>query len=90
MIYQRRRDIILGWLPKLGMSAKLPKGGLYVWAKVAQGVSCEDFAVDMLERAGVWMTRGTAFGQHGDGYMRLSVCVPDERLQEAGERLSNV
>lgn len=90
MIYQRRRDIILGWLPKLGMTAVPPKGGLYVWAKVPEGVNCEEFAIEVLERAGVWMTFGTAFGKQGDGYMRLSICVPKERLQEAGERLSNL
>ena len=90
MVYQRRRDIILDWLPRIGMSATPPKGALYVWAKVPEGVDCDDFAVDMLEKAGVWMTPGTAFGKHGDGYMRLSVCVPEERLREAGERLSEI
>ncbi|HUV95101.1 MAG TPA: LL-diaminopimelate aminotransferase [Anaerolineae bacterium] len=88
LVYQRRRDIILSWLPELGMSARRPKGALYVWAKVPEGTSCDDFAIEMLERAGVWMTPGTAFGQHGDGYMRLSVCVPEPRLREAGERLA--
>jgi len=90
MIYQRRRDIILGFLPKLGMSAIPPKGALYVWAKAPAGVDAEAFAVDVLERAGVWMTPGTAFGPHGAGYFRLSVCVPEERLREAGERLSKL
>jgi len=87
MIYQRRRDIILGFLPKIGMSAVPPKGALYVWGKVPKGVDADTFAQDVLERAGVWMTPGTAFGPHGAGYMRLSVCVPEERLREAGERL---
>jgi len=90
LIYQRRRDIILEWLPKIGMSATPPKGSLYVWAKVPEGVNCEDFAIEMLEKAGVWMTPGTAFGKYGEGYMRLSLCVPEERLREAGERLSKV
>ncbi|MCD6519162.1 MAG: LL-diaminopimelate aminotransferase [Anaerolineae bacterium] len=90
LIYQRRRDIILEWLPKIGMSATPPKGSLYVWAKVPKGVNCEDFAIEMLEKAGVWMTPGTAFGKYGEGYMRLSLCVPEERLREAGERLSKV
>ncbi|NLT72876.1 MAG: LL-diaminopimelate aminotransferase [Chloroflexi bacterium] len=89
-IYQRRRDIILGWLPRLGMSADVPKGGLYVWARVPEGATCEEYALDMLDKTGVWMTPGTAFGQYGEGYLRLSVCVPEERLLEAGERLSRV
>jgi LL-diaminopimelate aminotransferase len=89
-IYQRRRDIIMDWLPKIGMSAQKPAGALYVWARVPQGVQCEQFALEMLEKAGVWITPGTAFGPHGDGYMRLSLCVPEARLQEAGERLLKV
>jgi len=90
LIYQRRRDIILGFLPTLGMTATPPKGALYVWAKAPEGVEADAFAVDVLERAGVWMTPGTAFGAHGAGYFRLSVCVPEERLKEAGERLSRL
>ena len=89
-IYQRRRDIILNWLPGIGMSADKPVGGLYVWARVPEGTNCEEFALEMLDKAGVWMTPGTAFGQYGEGYMRLSVCISEERLIEAGERLSRV
>lgn len=89
-IYQRRRDVILNWLPSIGMSADKPVGGLYVWARVPEGTNCEEFALEMLEKAGVWMTPGTAFGQYGEGYMRLSVCISEERLMEAGERLSRV
>ena len=89
-IYQRRRDIILDWLPKIGMSADTPQGGLYVWARVPEGTQCEAFALEMLEKAGVWMTPGTAFGQYGEGYMRLSICISEQRLIEAGERLLRV
>lgn len=87
LIYQRRRDIILGWLPKLGMSAHIPKGALYIWAKAPAGQDCEKYAIDILERTGVWMTPGTAFGEYGNGFLRLSLCVPEARLKEAGERL---
>ncbi len=90
MIYQRRRDIVLGWLPELGMSAEMPQGGLYVWAKAPEGADCEAYAVDMLEKVGVWLTPGTAFGDYGGGYFRISLCVPDDRLIEAGERLLSV
>jgi LL-diaminopimelate aminotransferase len=90
MIYQRRRNIILDWLPSLGMSAKPPKGGLYVWAKVPEDTNCDEFAITLLEEAGVWITPGTAFGKYGDGYMRISLCVTEERLREAGERLSDI
>ncbi len=90
LIYQRRRDIILSWLPKLGMSAYMPKGALYVWARVPAGQDCEQYAVAMLEKAGVWLTPGTAFGDYGKGFLRLSLCVPEARLKEAGERLLKI
>jgi len=87
-IYQSRRDIILGWLPALGLTAEPPRGGLYVWAKVPEGTDCREFALSILERCGVWITPGTTFGQHGRDYLRISVCVPEARLREVGERLS--
>jgi LL-diaminopimelate aminotransferase len=90
MIYQRRRDVVMGWLPKVGMSATAPQGALYVWAKAPEGVRCDDYAVRVLEQTGVWITPGTAFGDHGDGYFRISLCLPEERLREAGERLSTI
>jgi LL-diaminopimelate aminotransferase len=90
MIYQRRRDIILEWLPTIGMTAETPKGSLYVWAKVPEGRKADDLALQLLEQAGVWITPGTAFGDYGDGYMRISICISEERLREAGERLSKI
>jgi LL-diaminopimelate aminotransferase len=89
-IYQERRDIIMEWLPKIGMSAELPKGGLYVWAKTPEGVDAQEYAVEVLEKVGVWMTPGTAFGDYGEGYLRLSICISADRLREAGERLSRL
>lgn len=89
-IYQRRRDIVMGWLPKIGLSARPPKGALYVWAKLPEGTDCEAWATEMFEKAGVWLTPGTAYGECGKGYLRISLCTPEERLAEAGERLSNV
>jgi LL-diaminopimelate aminotransferase len=90
LIYQRRRDIILEWLPTIGMTAETPKGSLYVWAKVPEDRKSDELALQLLEQAGVWITPGTAFGEYGDGYMRISICISEERLKEAGERLSRI
>jgi LL-diaminopimelate aminotransferase len=90
LIYQRRRDVILEWLPTIGMTAETPKGSLYVWAKVPEGRKSDELALQLLEQAGVWITPGTAFGDYGDGYMRISICISEERLREAGERLSKI
>jgi LL-diaminopimelate aminotransferase len=87
-IYQHRRDIVLEWLPGAGLSAAKPLGGLYVWARTPDGVDAEAWAIEALERTGVWLTPGTAFGAQGAGHLRISICVPEERLREAGKRLS--
>ena len=87
-IYQRRRDIVLEWLPGAGLSAARPLGGLYGWARTPEGADSEAWAIDALERTGVWLTPGTAFGAQGAGHLRISICVPAERLSVAGKRLS--
>jgi LL-diaminopimelate aminotransferase len=87
LIYQRRRDIIMSWLPQLGMSARSPKGALYIWAKAPEGEDCADFCMRILKTKGVWMTPGTVYGDHGKGYIRLSLCASEVRLEQVGERL---
>ncbi|MBC7233465.1 MAG: LL-diaminopimelate aminotransferase [Chloroflexi bacterium] len=86
-IYQRRRDVVMEFLPLAGMSAMLPKAALYVWARIPGGYTSQEFSLYILEKTGVWMTPGTAFGEHGEGYVRIALTVPEERLREVGERL---
>ena len=86
-IYQARRDAVLGFLPALGMQAERPQATLYVWAQVPTGETSVAFSRRVLEATGVWLTPGTAFGPHGEGYVRISICMPEERLREAGDRL---
>ena len=86
-VYQARRDVVLGFLPAAGMRAARPLGTLYVWAEVPAGEKSADFAQRILERTGVWLTPGTAFGEHGEGFVRISVTLPKPRLEEVGERL---
>jgi len=86
-IYQRRRDAVLDFLPAVGMKAEKPLSTLYVWARVPEGETSAAFARRILERTGVWLTPGTAFGANGEGYVRIALTHPEARLQEAGERL---
>ncbi len=86
-IYQRRRDILVDGLAAAGLRAHRPQAALYVWAEVPEGWTSQEFAMHILDEAGVWLTPGTAYGASGEGYVRLSICVPEERLQEAMERL---
>ncbi|MGB9879552.1 MAG: aminotransferase class I/II-fold pyridoxal phosphate-dependent enzyme, partial [Anaerolineae bacterium] len=86
-IYQRRRDIVMEFLPLAGMRAALPKAALYVWARIPEGQTSQEFSSYILEKAGVWLTPGTAFGEHGEGYVRIALTLPEEKLRAAGERL---
>ncbi len=86
-IYQRRRDILMQALKRMGIEARLPQASLYIWARVPQGYTSVSFATALLEQASVVVTPGVGYGTHGEGYVRLSLTVPDHRLQEAVHRL---
>lgn len=87
-IYQRRRDRLLQTLSQIGLNAKPPRASLYIWARVPDGYTSLEFATSLLEEAGVVVTPGTSYGKHGEGYIRLSLTIPDERLEEALTRLT--
>lgn len=87
-IYQERLEIILEGLAAAGMEATRPRAALYVWAKAPAGwQSSEVFALALLERTGVVLAPGSFFGPAGEGYVRLSVTAPTERVREAMSRL---
>ena len=87
-IYQRRRDLVIEMLNKIGLEARVPKASLYVWAKVPEGYTSMDFAADLLEKVGVAVTPGTGYGKNGEGYVRLSLTIPDATLVKGLSRLA--
>jgi LL-diaminopimelate aminotransferase len=87
-IYQRRRDRLLQTLSQIGLKAKPPRASLYIWARVPDGYTSLEFVTSLLEEAGVVVTPGISYGKHGEGYIRLSLTIPDERLEEALARLT--
>jgi LL-diaminopimelate aminotransferase len=87
-LYQRRRDLLLKTLSQMGLKAKPPRAGLYIWARIPAGYTSLDFATTLLEEAGVVVIPGTGYGKYGEGYIRISLTVPDDRLEEAVARLS--
>jgi len=87
-IYQRRRDLLLQTLSEMGLEARPPRASLYIWARIPGGYTSLDFATRLLEEAGVVVTPGIGYGKYGEGYIRLSLTVPDERLEEAVRRLT--
>jgi LL-diaminopimelate aminotransferase len=86
--YQARRDVIMRFLPECGLEAAIPKATLYVWARLPDGEVSWDYSTRVLEATGVWLTHGSAFGQGGEGYVRISLTLPENRLREAGRRLA--
>lgn len=86
-IYQRRRDTVMDWLPAAGLEAKAPRAALYVWARVPAGQTSQDLSLQVLEQTGVWITPGPTFGEAGEGYVRISLTLPEDRLREAGARI---
>jgi LL-diaminopimelate aminotransferase len=87
-IYQRRRDLICEVLNNIGLVAKPPKASLYVWAKVPEGYDSVDFTADLLDQVGVAVTPGVGYGRSGEGYVRLSLTIPDASLVKGLSRLS--
>lgn len=88
--YQRRRDLVVETLNGLGWSLKPPLGSCYVWAPVPEGQTSVSFADRLLDDAGVFVAPGSGYGELGEGYVRLSTTVPDDRLAEAMLRLKGV
>jgi len=86
--YQRRRDLIIEILNSIGLKAKAPKASLYVWAKAPEGYNSIDFTTDLLEQVGVAVTPGIGYGKNGDGYVRLSLAIPDAALVKGLSRLA--
>ena len=87
-IYQRRRDLLVEALNNIGLEAKPPKASLYVWAKVPPGYTSIDLADDLLKQVGVVVTPGIGYGKNGEGYVRLSLTIPDAALTKGLSRLA--
>ncbi|MCL0088117.1 LL-diaminopimelate aminotransferase [Dehalococcoidia bacterium] len=87
LIYQRRRDLVIETLGKIGIAATPPRASLYVWARIPEGYSSAGFAARLLDEVGIVVTPGTGYGACGEGYIRISLTTPDDRLQEGLARL---
>jgi aspartate aminotransferase len=87
--FHRRRDVIVKGLNAIdGITCRNPKGAFYVFPNVKEiGWDCQKLANYILEKAGVAVLSGTSFGQHGDGYLRLSYANSVENIQEGLKRI---
>ncbi|MBD2653749.1 aspartate aminotransferase [Synechocystis sp. FACHB-383] len=85
--YQERRDFVISGLSKLGWAITPSQATMYLWVPCPVGMSSTDFALTVLEKTGVVMTPGNAFGEGGEGYVRLSLIADSDRLGEALQRI---
>lgn len=86
-IYRRRRELTEKLAEKLGCKVYKEGVGLFVWAKLPEGIaSAEKFIDEILYEKHIFITPGTIFGSNGEGYIRFSLCVKEEKVQEAIDR----
>lgn len=85
-IYTRRRNLIFTLAEKLNCVFDKNSVGLFVWAKLPVGISSEEFIDKILIEKHIFITPGTIFGSNGEGYIRFSLCVTEEKIQQAIER----
>jgi LL-diaminopimelate aminotransferase len=86
-IYARRRDLVVDALREIGVDVHSPQGTIYVWAPVPEGYTSTSFCEHVLEQAAVVISPGSMYGPSGEGFFRISLTTPDERLTEAVERM---
>ena len=87
-VYQRRRDLVCDALAEAGVAVTPPKGTIYIWAPVPDGfASAAAYCEHVLEEAAVVISPGGAYGPNGEGFFRISLTTPDDRLLEAVARL---
>jgi LL-diaminopimelate aminotransferase len=87
-IYQRRRDLVCDALAQAGVQVTPPKGTIYIWAPVPPGFdSAAAYCEHVLEQAAVIISPGGAYGASGEGFFRISLTTPEDRLLEAVERI---
>jgi aminotransferase len=88
--YQSRRDVLFEELAKIGWEAPKPAGSFFTWLPVPKPFTSEQFADLLVEQAQVLVAPGIGFGQHGEGYVRVSLLASEERLREAVARIGKL
>ena len=88
--YQRRRDKLVAALSSAGLHVMPPKASLYVWARVPRGYTSAEMAAKLIDEVAVVVTPGSGYGRHGEGYIRLSLTIPDADLDKGTERLAGL
>ncbi|MFF2289653.1 LL-diaminopimelate aminotransferase [Peribacillus butanolivorans] len=85
--YEARRDALITGLAKGGWHVPKSSATMFIWAQIPAGWKSRDFAYELIEKAGVTVVPGDAFGEQGEGYVRMALVQPAERLTEAAEKI---
>ncbi|RFU67601.1 LL-diaminopimelate aminotransferase [Bacillus sp. V59.32b] len=85
--YEVRRDALVAGLEKVGWHVPKSSATMFIWAKIPDGWTSRKFAFQLIEQAGVAVVPGDAFGKQGEGYVRIALVQPAERLSEAAKRI---
>lgn len=85
--YTRRRDLVVSALCEIGVEVSAPKGTIYVWAPVPESHTSTSFCELVLEEAAVVVSPGSMYGPSGEGFFRIALTTPDDRIEEAVERM---
>ncbi len=88
--YQERRDVFVEEMKKFGFKITPPKATFYLWTEVPPGQTSATYATHLLEETHVVVTPGTAFGEAGEGFIRIALTAPKEKLIEAAERIQKI
>lgn len=82
-IYKRRRDVLINGLNEIGWKLDKPEATMFIWATIPNKLSSEKFTYTLIDKAGVVMTPGSAFGKHGEGYVRIALVQSEKHLMHA-------
>ncbi|MEK8127009.1 aminotransferase class I/II-fold pyridoxal phosphate-dependent enzyme [Paenibacillus filicis] len=86
-LYERRRDIVIEGLRQIGWDIRKPKASMFIWAPIPKGWTSRQISREMLYAVGVVVIPGDAFGQEGEGYVRIALVQEEDRLKEAVRRI---
>lgn len=86
-LYQKRRDLVVQGLQSLGWPIEAPKATLYIWVPVPPGYTSQEFVTLLLEKCGIIVPPGNAYGQNGEGFFRIAITLEEERIHLAIARM---
>ena len=90
VVYENRRRIVWRICDSLGLKYDKSSSGMFVWARIPDGRTAEEFCDTILYEHDVFVTPGTVFGQQGEGYVRFSLCLPIDQIEEVEQRLTHM